>query len=80
MCIRDRDSPHPSLIYQLSDLLFDKEKHRLKVINEFVHNYNLSKSAVVNLTGRYRKKERQSFTVYDLYNLYICLLYTSRCV
>lgn len=65
------DSPHPSLIYQLSDLLFDKEKDRLKVINEFVHNYNLSKSAVVNLTGRYRKKERQSFTVYDLYNLYI---------
>ncbi|PTJ74924.1 hypothetical protein BUZ84_14210, partial [Mammaliicoccus sciuri] len=24
------DSPHPSLIYQLSDLLFDKEKDRLK--------------------------------------------------
>lgn len=63
--------PHPSLVYQISDLLFSKEIDRKIFVEEIINKYKLSKSSIVNLTGRYRKKERQSFTVYDLYKLYI---------
>ncbi|OOV76455.1 Mur ligase family protein [Mammaliicoccus fleurettii] len=63
-------SPHPSLIYQLSNLLFINDKERKKTIEDMLIKYKLSQSSIVNVTGRYRKKERQSFTVLDLYKLY----------
>lgn len=63
-------SPHPSLIYQLSNSLFINDKDRKKTIEDMLIKYKLSQSSIVNVTGRYRKKERQSFTVLDLYKLY----------
>lgn len=65
------NSPHPSLIYQLTTLLFATEKERQEFVKKTKVNYELANSSLINLTGRYRKKERQSFSVHDLYKIYL---------
>lgn len=65
-----KSSPHPSLVYELSNYLFPKEINRQKYVNEFILDLELSPSCAVNLTGRFKKKERQSFNVDDLYKIY----------
>jgi len=40
-------------------------------VKETKVNYELANSSLINLTGRYRKKERQSFSVHDLYKIYL---------
>lgn len=57
---------HPTLTYELSKLLFKTPSERIKYISRFIENNNLSPSVSVNRTGRFRIKERQSFTVEEL--------------
>lgn len=57
---------HPTLTYELSKLLFKTPMERIKYISRFIENNNLSPSVSVNRTGRFRIKERQSFTVEEL--------------
>lgn len=61
-----QEDNHPTLTYELSKLLFKTPSDRVKYITKFVENNNLSPSVSVNRTGRFRMKERQSFTVEDL--------------
>lgn len=63
-------NPHPSLIYQLADVLFKNENDRRKHIETFIKQHDLTPSSSVNVTGRYRGKERQSFTIDDLEKVY----------
>lgn len=62
--------PYPSEIYELADYLFKSFKNRKKYLEEFFEEYNISNSSVVNLTGRFRMKERQSFSTIDLLKIY----------
>lgn len=62
--------PHPSESYELADYLFKNFANRKKYTNSIIANYNLSDSIATNLTGRFRVKERQSFTVSDLLSIY----------
>ncbi|EHV5280052.1 hypothetical protein K0T63_001169 [Staphylococcus pseudintermedius] len=62
--------PHPSLIYQLAYELFSNEMERRKYVSTFIEEHRLSPSSSVNVTGRFRLKERQSFTVADLVKIY----------
>ncbi|NHA35205.1 hypothetical protein C1O33_00315 [Staphylococcus schleiferi] len=64
------NKPHPSLVYQLAKELFNNEKERREYIIEFIKSHRLSYSSSVNVTGRYREKERQSFSIQDLEKLY----------
>lgn len=61
--------PHPSQIYQLSNLLFKNEQEREAAVTAFISQYELNPYASVNLTGRFRKKERQRFGIDDLYKI-----------
>ncbi|MEJ7542856.1 MULTISPECIES: Mur ligase family protein [Staphylococcus intermedius group] len=62
---------HPSLIYQLGYELFANEMERRNYISIFVEEHRLSLSSSVNVTGRFRLKERQTFTIDDLVKIYI---------
>ncbi|MEJ7479602.1 Mur ligase family protein [Staphylococcus pasteuri] len=62
--------PHPSETYELVDYLFENFANRKKYTNFAINKFNLSNSIAINLTGRFRVKERQSFTVGDLFNIY----------
>ncbi|HEC2177808.1 TPA: UDP-N-acetylmuramoyl-tripeptide--D-alanyl-D-alanine ligase [Staphylococcus delphini] len=64
------NQPHPSAVYQLSNELFNNEKERREQADKFIKNYNLSLSAIINVTGRYMLKERHEVTHRDLYQLY----------
>ncbi|WP_142382134.1 hypothetical protein [Staphylococcus lutrae] len=64
------NKPHPSLIYQLADELFLNEAERRIFISNFIEEHQLSISSSVNVTGRFREKERQAFTLNDLIKLY----------
>lgn len=57
---------HPTLTYEFSKLLFKTPLERIKYISRFIENNNLNPSVSVNRTGRFRIKERQSFTVEEL--------------
>ncbi|QLK86872.1 Mur ligase family protein [Staphylococcus sp. 17KM0847] len=61
---------HPSALYELSDYLFSNFANRKKYIKNIVQKYGCDPSISVNLTGRFRVKERQSFSVHDLYQIY----------
>ncbi|MGM7689170.1 Mur ligase family protein [Staphylococcus felis] len=65
------NKPHPSLIYQLAYEVFENENKRRLLIDNFINDHNLSLSSSVNVTGRYRSKERQSFNLNDLEILYM---------
>ncbi|MGO3049936.1 MAG: hypothetical protein ACTIDZ_07815 [Staphylococcus sp.] len=58
------------MIYQLADVLFKNENDRRKHIETFIKQHDLTPSSSVNVTGRYRGKERQSFTIDDLEKVY----------
>ncbi|MGL3829919.1 Mur ligase family protein [Staphylococcus aureus] len=62
--------PHPSLIYQLADELFVNERERRNHVETFIRQHDLTPSSAVNVTGRFRGKERQTFTIEDLKKLY----------
>ncbi|MCO4327825.1 UDP-N-acetylmuramoyl-tripeptide--D-alanyl-D-alanine ligase [Staphylococcus agnetis] len=62
--------PHPSLVYQMENELFSSEETRIKKIGSFIELCDLSKSSIINVTGRYTSKERHQFKHKDLYNIY----------
>lgn len=64
------NSPHPSEIYELANELFENHSNRKKYINHLIKNLRLSSSIATNLTGRFRSRDRQSYTVKDLYQIY----------
>lgn len=68
-------SPHPSLIYELSSILFPKYGERDNFQNELISKLGLNNSVAINLTGRFMRKQRQSFTVEDLLKIYECYKY-----
>lgn len=63
-------APHPSKIYELENMLFENLSERRRFIQEKVKSLNLNQTIATNLTGRFRIKERQSYTVYDLYHIF----------
>ncbi|MCE5090699.1 Mur ligase family protein [Staphylococcus devriesei] len=64
------NSPHASKIYELANELFQNHTDRKTYINTLIERFNLSTSIATNLTGRFRSKERQSFSIEDLYKIY----------
>ncbi|ANZ34536.1 Mur ligase family protein [Staphylococcus carnosus] len=64
-----KDSPHPSLVYQLAHELYRNNRERKLFVEKIINNLRLSDSSAINLTGRYRRKERQTFNVNDLLSL-----------
>lgn len=66
-----RQSPHPSLVYQLAHELYRNHKERKNNIEDKINTLHLSKTSAVNLTGRFRIKERQNFSIDDLLKI-IC--------
>lgn len=63
-------SPHPSVLYELADRLFENFANRNKYTRTFIKKYNLDPSVAVNLTGRFMMRERQSYSVHDLYQIF----------
>ncbi|MEL0537356.1 Mur ligase family protein [Staphylococcus debuckii] len=61
--------PHPSLVYQLAYELYPNNRQRKNYVEKVISNLGLSDSSAINLTGRYRTKERQTFSVDDLLKL-----------
>lgn len=57
---------HPSAIFELAYLYFGSRKKAMQEISKLNEKINLKSSATLNLTGRYRVKEQQSFTLNDL--------------
>lgn len=66
-----RNKPSKQEIELLSSELFNDEITRRKAINQFITDNNLTKTAIVTVTGEFSVKERQSFTVADLLKIYI---------
>ncbi|MFS2235903.1 hypothetical protein [Staphylococcus hominis] len=64
------NSPHPSEIYELANELFENHVDRKKYTKYLIEKLKLSSSIATNLTGRFRIKDRQSYTVKDLYQIY----------
>lgn len=64
------NSPHPSVIYELANELFENHVDRKKYTKHLIEKLKLSSSIATNLTGRFRIKDRQSYTVKDLYQIY----------
>ncbi|MCO4365773.1 Mur ligase family protein [Staphylococcus agnetis] len=62
--------PHPSLVYQLADELFDSEQKRKEEVDNFIKKCKLSPSSIINVTGRYMIKERHQFKHIDLYKIF----------
>ncbi|UBH15211.1 Mur ligase family protein [Macrococcus armenti] len=63
-------SPHPSLTYELSSILFPKSGQRDSYQNAIISELQLNNSVAINLTGRFMRKQRQSFSVNDLLKIY----------
>lgn len=63
-------SPHPSLSYELSHRLFPKKGERDAYQEELITHLGLNNSVAINLTGRFMRKQRQCFTVDDLFKIY----------
>ncbi|WP_153983303.1 Mur ligase family protein [Staphylococcus hominis] len=63
------NSPMYSPTYELSKYLFKNGLHRDEYIDSIIKKLDLSNSVAINLTGRHTIKERQSFTVNDLYSI-----------
>ncbi|PTK61756.1 glutamate ligase, partial [Staphylococcus haemolyticus] len=57
------ESPYPSEIYELANELFENHADRKQYINNLIKELKLSTSIATNLTGRFRSKDRQSYTV-----------------
>ncbi|AVQ33905.1 glutamate ligase [Staphylococcus muscae] len=63
------NSPHPSVLYELSDRLFKNFRNRSQYTRQLIEKYDFNPSVSINLTGRFMKKERQSYSVHDLYQI-----------
>ncbi|KIX90910.1 glutamate ligase [Staphylococcus microti] len=62
-------SPYPSVLYELSDRLFENFANRSKYTRALIEKYDFDPCVTVNLTGRFMKKERQTYSVHDLYKI-----------
>ncbi|RIL35846.1 glutamate ligase, partial [Staphylococcus gallinarum] len=56
-------SPHPSETYELVDYLFKNFANRKRYTEALIAKFDLSNSIAINLTGRFRVKERQCYSV-----------------
>ncbi|UXR83289.1 Mur ligase family protein [Staphylococcus sp. IVB6214] len=63
-------STHPSVLYELADRLFENFINRKRYVRAFIKKYELDPSVAVNLTGRSMMRERQSYSVHDLYKIF----------
>src|SRR5699024_6217357 len=57
---------HPSAVYELAYAYFGSRKEALLKVHKLASQLEVAPSAVLNLTGRYRVKEQQFFTLDDL--------------
>lgn len=57
---------HPSAIFELASIYFGSRNGAMKEISQFSKDTKLSPAATLNLTGRYRVKEQQSYNLDDL--------------
>ncbi|WP_339165301.1 UDP-N-acetylmuramoyl-tripeptide--D-alanyl-D-alanine ligase [Siminovitchia sp. FSL W7-1587] len=57
---------HPSAVFELAHLYFSNRNKAMKEITKLVEMLDITPSAALNLTGRYRVKEQQSFQLSDL--------------
>lgn len=57
---------HPSVVYELAHCYFKTRQQAVQEITQYINEFNLTSSAALNLTGRYRVKEQQAFTLNDL--------------
>ena len=60
---------HPSATYQLADYYFGNIRRAMDAIRTFAGENELYPAAAINLTGRYRLKEQQSYRLEDLYKI-----------
>lgn len=63
------NSPMYTPSYELSKYLFENGPKRDEYINSKIKQLSLSNSVAINLTGRHTMRERQNFTVDDLYKI-----------
>lgn len=64
------NNPHPSVLYELSDRLFKNFANRKQYTRSVIEKYDLDPCVTINLTGRFMRKERQSYSVRDLYKIF----------
>lgn len=60
------ETQHPSAIYELANNYYKKRNDAMHAIVTFSAENGINPSAVLNLTGRYRVKEQQAYTIKDL--------------
>lgn len=58
---------HPSVIFELAYRYFNSRKAAMEQILKLAQSFRLSDAASLNITGRYRVKEQQSYDVNDLF-------------
>lgn len=63
------NSPMYTPSYELSKYLFENGPKRDEYINSKIEHLSLSNSVAINLTGRHTMRERQNFTVDDLFKI-----------
>ncbi len=61
-----KQTQHPSAIFELSYIYFDSRNRAMKKISLLSKSLDLTSCSTLNLTGRYRVKEQQAFTLEDL--------------
>lgn len=57
---------HPSAIFQLANIYFGKRNNSMKAIIDIANRIEINPSATLNLSGRYRVKEQQTYKLEDL--------------
>lgn len=64
---------HPSAVFELASRYFNGRNKAMAQIVQTREKYNLASESALNLTGRYRVKEQQSYCMEDLQKLGILL-------
>lgn len=60
------ETQHPSVIFELANCYYKTRNDAMHIITKFAEENEINSSAVLNLTGRYRVKEQQAYTIKDL--------------
>lgn len=60
---------HPSATFELSFINFGTRNKAMKKVVEYADSIGLSPSSTLNITGRYRLKEQQSYNLEDMQKL-----------
>ncbi|HEY4599895.1 MAG TPA: UDP-N-acetylmuramoyl-tripeptide--D-alanyl-D-alanine ligase [Cerasibacillus sp.] len=60
------ETQHPSAIFELAYLYFGSRHKAMHEIMDLAESFEITSSATLNLSGRYRVKEQQSFKLVDL--------------